>query len=137
LEVTVGLLADAANVSREGKLNILGAFQSVATTTAPMIVPQAFLVVVVRLEIGEKGQTHTLKIRLYDADKKKLWEMIPVPFSVPQQDPRPNPEHPIIMCLQRIPIPQFGDYEFEIMLDDEPKKTVFLLVQPIVRKTPE
>jgi hypothetical protein len=43
VDVTLAVLADYANVSQEGKLNILGVFQEVNPVAFPAGVPQMFV----------------------------------------------------------------------------------------------
>jgi hypothetical protein len=44
MEVTVAVLADYANVSQDGKLNIMGIFQEINATSLPFVLPQMYLV---------------------------------------------------------------------------------------------
>src|SRR6476469_7430717 len=45
MHMTFALFADAANVSQEGKLNILGVFDALQVSTLPSLHPRATLVV--------------------------------------------------------------------------------------------
>ena len=45
MHVTFALFADAANLSQEGKLNILGVFDALHVATLPALHPRATLVV--------------------------------------------------------------------------------------------
>jgi hypothetical protein len=48
MHVNLAVLCDAANVSREGKLNILGEFDSIHASSFPLTYPT--MVLVVRME---------------------------------------------------------------------------------------
>ena len=60
--VAFALLADAANVSADGKLNILGVFDAVRVASFPAVHPRAHLVVKLKALVGDAG-THRLEIR--------------------------------------------------------------------------
>ena len=53
MHVTFALFADAANLSQEGKLNILGVFDALQVGTLPALHPRATLVVHLK---GSRGR---------------------------------------------------------------------------------
>jgi hypothetical protein len=67
MRITLGLLADAANVTAEGKINILGEFNIIRAPELPITV--ASFTLVFRLEAdGNEPADHTFQIRLLDED---------------------------------------------------------------------
>src|SRR5688572_1005154 len=72
MEITLAVLADAANRSTEGKLNILGAFGNLYATGYPTGHPLMQLVLRMQASPGEVGQTKELKIVLIDADGHRV-----------------------------------------------------------------
>ena len=56
------LFADAANISQEGKLNILGVFDAVHAGPLPAVHPRATVVVRLKATAGDAG-THPLTLR--------------------------------------------------------------------------
>jgi hypothetical protein len=73
MQVTFALFADAANLSQEGKLNILGVFDALQVATLPAIHPRAHLVVHLKggsLDVG----THSVGLRWLNPSGQKLWE---------------------------------------------------------------
>src|SRR5262245_14923941 len=67
VNVNLAVLCDAANVAREGKLNILGEFDSIHVATFPLIYPTMVLVVRREAHPTEAGE-HSLKLHLVDED---------------------------------------------------------------------
>lgn len=73
MKVTLAVLADYANITREGKLNILGMFDVIHAQNFPMTHPQMQLVMRFEADIAEAGKTKKLEIKLMDADGKTLF----------------------------------------------------------------
>src|SRR3989304_4884763 len=72
MEVAFALLADAANVSREGKLNVLGAFDRIYGSKFPLTWPRMVLVTRFIASAAEFGAEKSLEIVTLDADGKRL-----------------------------------------------------------------
>jgi hypothetical protein len=72
VQVRLALLADAANVSREGKLNVLGVFDTIYARQFPTMHPHMALVL--RLEAGpaEAGRPHDVHVELVAPDATVL-----------------------------------------------------------------
>ena len=62
MHVSFALFADAANLSQEGKLNILGVFDALQVASLPAIHPRAHLVVHLK-GTGTDVGAHTVNFR--------------------------------------------------------------------------
>jgi hypothetical protein len=72
MHLSFALFADAANISQEGKLNILGVFDAVQCGTLPTVHPRAHLVV--RLKGGQQDVgTHTVSLHWVNPQGEELW----------------------------------------------------------------
>jgi uncharacterized protein DUF6941 len=72
MQVSFALFADAANLSQEGKLNILGVFDALQVATLPAVHPRAHLVVHLKgsqLDVG----SHTVTLRWINPHGSELW----------------------------------------------------------------
>jgi hypothetical protein len=72
MHVSFALFADAANLSQEGKLNILGVFDALQVASLPAIHPRAHLVVHLKgsgVDIG----SHTVSFRWLSPSGHELW----------------------------------------------------------------
>lgn len=123
MEVPLAVLADAANVSREGKLNIFGIFNRLWAIKFPAKHPQAELVMVFEADAGEAEQKKSVGVLLRDSDGNKILGIegeLVLPKARPGQPIRIN--H--ILSLPGIPLPKPDDYVFTIMVNGETKAQV-------------
>jgi hypothetical protein len=72
MHVSFALFADAANLSQEGKLNILGVFDALQVAALPAIHPRAHLVVHLKGTGSDVGQ-HTVTFRWLNPSGSELW----------------------------------------------------------------
>lgn len=70
----MALLADEANVSQEGKLNVLGVFDRIAAASFPVLHPKMVFVFRVRAEFADAGRSFPVRVRLMDEDGATLFE---------------------------------------------------------------
>jgi hypothetical protein len=112
------VLCDAANVSIEGKLNLLGEFDTIRARDFPLHYPS--LVLVVRLDghPAEAG-THAVTMRLLDADGNDV--VPPLGGAVTTGDQRyPGAglrTAPLILRLDGVRFDAPGHYSFELLVD--------------------
>lgn len=117
MQVRLALLADAANVSQEGSLNILGIFNELKAANYPARHPACVLIVSLDLTPSEQAREHTMSIVYMDADGQRLTE-IEGRFRSPVSDP-PGRIMTVnnILALRMLPLPQPGDYSFSILVN--------------------
>ena len=131
MEISLAVLADAANVSQEGKLNIFGIFNRIWTINFPAQHPQLQLVLGFEASISEADREKKIEIELRDADGRKI-RGITGTFKVPKG----APGYPIlanhILSLSGVTFPKEGDYAFHILLNGEDKKHVPIHVGTLV-----
>lgn len=72
MHVSFALFADAANLSQEGKLNILGVFDALQVGSLPAIHPRAHLVVHLKGSGADIG-SHTVSFRWLNPSGQVLW----------------------------------------------------------------
>jgi hypothetical protein len=70
--VSFALFADAANLSQEGKLNVLGVFDALQVASLPAVHPRAHLVVHLKGSGTDTG-THTVSFRWLSPSGTELW----------------------------------------------------------------
>ena len=127
MHVTFALFADAANLSQEGKLNILGVFDAVQVGQLPTVHRNASLVL--RLKgTSEDAGTHTVTLRWVGPDGAELWNSQgELRVEVPVQGAG-EMDLPLIAAID-LPMNQPGAYAMHIALDDHPSATVPLHVR--------
>ncbi len=124
MDVTLAALADSANVSQEGKLNILGEFNQINASTLPALHPAMSLVL--RLEAGpvEYGQEKQLEIKLLDADGNSVLDVGTAKVRVPNAGPGKRARIVTVLNIQNTVLPSYGDYAFVVLVNGDEKATV-------------
>jgi hypothetical protein len=117
MHISFALFADAANLSQEGKLNILGVFDAVQVGSLPTVHPRAHLVVRLKGQRDDAGQ-HSVTLRWVNPEGNELWSStgelnigVP-PNGVTEMD------LPLLAALD-LPIDRVGEYTLSIALDDQ------------------
>jgi len=126
MDVAFALLADAANVSREGKLNILGAFDRIYGTQFPLTWPRMVLVTRFTASPAEFGSEKSLEIITLDADGKRLGQATGTMKVPDRQTGRQLKINHILPMSMTFPGP--GEYSIAILVNGEPKAAVPLEV---------
>jgi hypothetical protein len=127
VNVSFALFADAANLSQEGKLNILGVFDAVQVATLPAMHPRAHLVVRLKGDRSDIG-THTMTLQWINPVGPELWnsggeiEVTAPPPTVTEMD------FPLIAPVD-LPLDSSGSYVMRISLDNTPRADVRLQVR--------
>jgi len=140
MDVTLALLADAANVSSDGKLNIMGIFNALGAASFPVVHPQMALVLRFEATRAEEGKSRAIELQLADSDGGKVFQIsaqLVVPPSTPGTPIRLN--H--ILMLNNIQFPKAGDYVFNVLIGDDQKAAIDLKIvevkQPATPRPPE
>ena len=134
MNVSFALFADAANLSQEGKLNILGVFDAVQVGQTPTVHPRAHLVVRLKGTYQDAG-THSLTLRWINPRGSELWsstgeiEVTAPPPTVVEMDV------PIIASID-LPLDQPGTFAMEIVLDNEAQARLDLQVRSATPMAP-
>lgn len=124
MHISFVLFADAANLSQEGKLNILGVFDAVQVAGFPAVHPRANLVLRVKGTRNDVGR-HSVSLRWLNPAGDELWSStgdleigIP-PTGVQEMDV------PLIATVD-LPLDRPGQYTLSIALDDHPVRELTL-----------
>lgn len=128
MHVSFALFADAANISQEGKLNILGVFDAVHVGQIPALHPRATFVIRIKATPADAG-AHQMSLRWLNPRGTELWgseaqlEVGTAPPGTTELD------MPVILQLD-LPLDMIGDYRMAIKVGDRPEITSILHVKP-------
>ena len=118
MQFRFAVIADAANVSREGKINISGIFGRVNAAKFPAGHAGSQLVLAFEAHTNEAGEHHATRIVFADADGTRLADL-KGEITIPEPG---DPSEPIllhvIIGIPFIPLPEPGSYAFDIFVDD-------------------
>lgn len=122
LDVTLAVCCDAANISREGKLNLMGIFNSIHAQQFPATHPHLSLVLRVEARIGDEG-TYAIEIPFVDEDGGELFK-IDGQLQLQGAAPGRPMTAQTIMDINNFQIPRPGTFTFEIFVDEHHMRSV-------------
>ena len=130
MQLKMALLADAANVSREGKLNVLGIFDTIYARSFPVAHPQMQLVL--RLEAGpdDAGTACRLEVQVTAPDGASL-ARLPVTMTVPQAETGERARVDHILTFTNMVVERAGRYALRVTLGDGGETIVPLRVEQV------
>jgi hypothetical protein len=139
MHISFAVFADAANLSQEGKLNILGVFDAVQVAGLPTIHPRTHFVVRLKAD-GDDIGAHKLSFRWLSPFDEELWSSSGEMSVAPAPNPVFEVDLPIIAEVD-LPLNVVGQYTKQVTLDGEPTASARLFVsgptkQPLVTGTP-
>lgn len=130
MDTRVAVLADYANVTADGKLNIMGVFTTVHTRDVPAVIPHMVFVLQLETNLGDAG-SRNIGLELVESDGLVLMGVSgQMEFNKPP-DGIPGTAN-FQMDLNNLILPMFGRYEFRVTIDGERVETVPLQVKRIV-----
>ena len=129
MELTLPFLADAANLSDGGKLNVLGIFNQIYSDTFPYRHPSMTCVIRFTANPAEFGKPKEVELTIMDSDGKPLGTLRGE-TTVPMSPGGKRAYVELILGLNGIPFERPGDYEFAILVGGEQKGSIpFEVVQ--------
>ena len=125
--VKLALLADYANVTAEGKLNILGIFDRINLVQVPAVHPQMHLILRLEAQPAERSRPHQIEIRLHDPEGATIFEVNGdiTPHGEGAQPTSTNQ----ILTLNNLQLQKIGAYNFSVFIDHDLKSELPLYVE--------
>jgi hypothetical protein len=127
MQVTLGVLADYANVTGDGKLNILGIFDRINLMQLPALHPQMHLVLRLEAHPAELDRAHGVEIRLHDPEGTTIFEV--KGEIVPRGDAGRAVSTNQILTLNNLQLEKVGDYTFVVQINNDVKTEIPLAVE--------
>jgi len=127
MHVSFALFADAANLSQEGKLNILGVFDAVHVAAFPSVHPRATLVVRLKGSPADAG-VHTMGLRWINPRGDELWSSSAELTVGTPPGAVGDLDMPVIAAVD-LPLDTAGDYAMLVDLDGEQHADIVLHVR--------
>ena len=126
MELRYAVLCDFANVTNEGKLNILGVFDRLFATSFPASHRQLYLINSIETEPEDEGETREIHVQLINADGRVITELRgSMNFGIGKQVVNQ------IHLFQDVQFPAPGPYQFNILFDGRTVKTLTMELQPL------
>jgi hypothetical protein len=131
MHIAFALFADAANISQEGKLNVLGVFDAVHVGTLPAVHPRATLVVRLKGGSDDAGQ-HAVTLRWISPSGRELWQST-AELNVGAPPPGSGEMDIPLIASVDLPVEQAGEHMMAIALDGLAVTDVRLFVHAAIK----
>lgn len=121
MDVTFAVVADAANVSREGKLNVMGIFDRVFARQVPARFPPMQLVVRLEADFAELNAEHAIRVQLNDPDDEPVFD---IDGTFTPRGGQPGQKTPVnhVIQLGNLPLQQAGTHRVLVWVDNDLKR---------------
>lgn len=127
MQVKLAVLADYANVTGDGKLNILGIFDRINLVQIPAVHPQMHLVLRLEAHSAEMERPHAVEIRLHDPEGTTIFEV--KGEIVPRGEPGQAVSTNQILTLNNLQLEKVGQYNFVVLINNDLKTEIPLAVE--------
>ncbi len=117
MHISFAVFADGANLSQEGKLNILGVFDALQVAGFPSVHPRTHFVVRLKGSVEDQGP-HTLTFNWVNPTGEVLWSSNGELNVAPGPNPAFEMDLPIIGVID-LPLNAPGLYTMQVALDGE------------------
>jgi hypothetical protein len=132
MNIEAFLLCDAAT-DQQGKLNVLGAFDSIFTEKMPTVHPACSIATRIRFEKIEEGN-HPVKINLMDADGKAICSKIEGNIAVRIGDGVDSSVVNLILNMQRLEFKAYGQYRVDLAIDGQMQGSLPFYVREVPKQ---
>ncbi|HTG45066.1 MAG TPA: hypothetical protein VK633_11100 [Verrucomicrobiae bacterium] len=127
MDIQVAVLCDAAT-DNNGKLNILGAFDTIFTNQLPATHPQCSIALRMTFSKVEEG-TRTMRLSFVDEDGKPVMPGIELPVQVAVPDDTIFISRNFIVNIQQLKFEKPGLYSIDMAIDGRQEGSIPLLVK--------
>lgn len=137
MHISFAVFADGANLSQEGKLNVLGVFDALHVGGFPSVHPRTHFVVRLKGSMEDTG-AHSLTFHWVNPAGEVLWSSDGELNVTPGPNPAFEMDLPIIAVID-LPLTMAGLYTMQVALDSTPTAEVRLHVSgaaPVVMPPP-
>jgi hypothetical protein len=127
MNIQVSVLCDAAT-DDNGKLNLLGAFDTIYTRQLPATHPQCSIALRVTFDHEDEGE-HQLRLSLVDADGRPITPGIEIPVRVALEGDSHFGTRNFIINIQQLKFETPGLYSIDVAWDDAAQTSIPLVVK--------
>ena len=135
MTIQVAVLCDAAT-DYNGKLNLLGTFDTIFTSQLPAQHPQCSVAVRILFDRMEEGQ-HKLQMNFVDEDGQPIMPSMDVPVDVTFPPDATFLSRNFIVNMQQLKFEKTGLYSIDLALDGHSLASISLSVKQMEKKGTE
>jgi len=126
MNIEVYALCDAAT-NDMGKLNMLGAFDTIVAIQLPVVHPQCAIALRIRFGNIEKGE-HRVTVNFVDLDGRNIIPPANGNINVNIPDGQRSGSANLILNIQRLKLEKYGEYSIDLAIDGRSEGSLPLLV---------
>ncbi len=115
MQTEIFSLSDAATADA-GKLNILGAFDTICAPALPALHPQCAIALRIRFDAIERGE-HRITVNFVDADGRPIIPPANGAINVDFPEGQPSGSANLILNLQGLKLERYGEYSIDLAID--------------------
>lgn len=127
MNLQVAVLCDAATED-SGKLNLLGAFDTIYTRELPAAHPQCSIALRVSFDHEDEGD-HQLRLSFVDADGASIMPPMEIPVQIGLAEDAHFGTRNFVVNIQQLKFEQPGLYSIDVTWDDAPEASIPLVVK--------
>jgi hypothetical protein len=127
MQIEIFSLCEAATAD-SGKLNMLGAFDTIWATKIPVIYPQCTIVLRARFEKIERGD-HKVAVHFVDVDGKNVIPPAQGDITMNFSDQQSSGSANLILNIQGIRLEKLGEYSIDLAIDGKQEASLPLYVK--------
>ena len=132
MTIQVAVLCDAAT-DYNGKLNLLGTFDTIYAPQLPQQHPQCSVAIRIYFDRGEEG-SHLLNLNFVDEDGQPIMNAIQVPVDVDFPCDATFISRNLVVNILQFTFSKAGLYSVDLSLDDRPLSSIPLAVKDLAQK---
>jgi len=126
MHIEVFSLCDAATADM-GKLNILGAFDTIWATNIPAVHPQCALALRIRFERIERGE-HRIIVNFVDLDGRHIIPSANGTININFPEEQRSGSANLILNIQMLRLERYGEYSIDLAIDGRRETSLPLFV---------
>ncbi len=134
MNTQIAVLCDAAT-DYQGKLNLLGTFDTIFTRKLPAVHPSCAIVLRIVFTRVETGK-HRIRIDFVDEDGKAVIQPLDMPFEIRMPDGAISLSRNFIVNLQQVKFEKAGSYSVDVAIDGRHEVSIPLAVRVVAPPHP-
>ncbi len=127
MNIQIAVLCDAAT-DYNGKLNILGTFDTIITSQLPAVHPQCSIALRLAFSKIEEG-SHKVKMNFVDEDGRLVMPSIDMPVDITIPNELNFLVRNFVINIQQLKFEKPGQYAIDVAIDGRHEKSIPLLVR--------
>ncbi|MFA6384637.1 MAG: hypothetical protein WCY10_04620 [Candidatus Omnitrophota bacterium] len=127
MQIEIFSLCEAATADA-GKLNVLGAFDTIWATKVPLVYPRCTIVLRARFEKIERGE-HKVAVHFVDIDGKNVIPPAQGDLTMNFSDQQRSGSANLILNIQGIQLEKLGEYSIDLAIDGKQEASLPLYVK--------